>query len=620
MPEGRVMCIGATVADPSATGQASRRRVRSSPSTTITMTQAKKYSPPPTRPKRVRIRVDEGHVEPRRVGQEAHRPLGAGDARAARRSGPRRSAATAAGGRSSPRCCARAGRARSRAGSARRPAGRRRPAPAPAPSSSDDGSSAMAPPTQPRHDDDRHRDDEGDGHLDDRLGQQRAPAVGHRGERRADRAVAELVGDADAGDDAEQHRRHDRRAGDDARPGRSASMSSANSAVSTVTTTREQRRRRSARTHVTVIVDTLIHSLRMASITIRPPAAGARRNGDRTAAAAADGTTGPPLPPERYSCDCAVASRKASSSEALCGDSSWSTAPTLAASSPTRSIARPWTSMPSGPAGSYVAPARRRCSANTAGCGVRTRTHRVGVAVDELADRALLDQPAPPDDDEVVGHQRDLRQQVAADEHRAALAGEVDEDVADPADALGVEPVGRLVEDHRVRVAEQHAGEPEPLAHAERVAADLALGDLGQPDERRAPRRPGRCGTPLLAASQRRWLRPERAGWTYPASSSAPISYSGRRNDSKRLAVERRRAALGPVEAEHAAHRRALARPVRAEEAGDPARVDVEAQVVDGDDAAEPLGQVADLDHRSVRARRATPRRRRRAPRRRPRP
>ena len=54
--------------------------------------------------------------------------------------------------------------------------------------------------------------------------------------------------------------------------------------------------------------------------------------------------------------------------------------------------------------------------------------------------------------------------------HRPALTGEVDEHVADPADALGVEAVGRLVEDDRVRVAEQHAGQAEPLAHAERVA------------------------------------------------------------------------------------------------------------------------------------------------------
>ena len=63
------------------------------------------------------------------------------------------------------------------------------------------------------------------------------------------------------------------------------------------------------------------------------------------------------------------------------------------------------------------------------------------------------------------------------------------------------------------------------------------------------------------------------------------------------LAVERGGASLEPVETEHAAHRGALARPVRPEEAGDPAGVHVEAQVVDRDLLAEAFGDVSDLDH-----------------------
>ena len=106
----------------------------------------------------------------------------------------------------------------------------------------------------------------------------------------------------------------------------------------------------------------------------------------------------------------------------------------------------------------------------------------LGVAVDELGHRTLFDQPSATDDDEVVGHQRDLGEEVAADEDRPSLTSEGDEDVADPADALGVESVGRLVEDQRVRIPEQHPGEPEALAHAERVAAHLAFADAGHPD------------------------------------------------------------------------------------------------------------------------------------------
>ena len=44
--------------------------------------------------------------------------------------------------------------------------------------------------------------------------------------------------------------------------------------------------------------------------------------------------------------------------------------------------------------------------------------------------------------------------------------GEVAQEAAQPADALGVEAVGRLVEDEDARVAEQRGGQAEPLAHA----------------------------------------------------------------------------------------------------------------------------------------------------------
>ena len=74
---------------------------------------------------------------------------------------------------------------------------------------------------------------------------------------------------------------------------------------------------------------------------------------------------------------------------------------------------------------------------------------------------------------------------------------------AHPADALGIEAVGGLVEDQHLGVAEQRVREPEPLAHAERVLAHaLAGGGLVQPDERQqlvdAPsgRRPSSARSP----------------------------------------------------------------------------------------------------------------------------
>ena len=379
------------------------------------------------------------------------------------------------------------------------------------------------------------------------------------------------------------------------RPARSSpvSGSSVKTAVRTVTSNGKTTATM-ARIQFTRSVETLIHSLRMASINVDPPAAAAVR---RATATGGRGT-------DRYSCSPAVARRKASSSEACCGESSCSTTPPCAASSPTRSMGRSWTSMPSGPAGSQRPPARWRCSAKAAGAGVRTRTQRVAWRSRNCADRTLLDEVTAPDDDEVVGHQRHLREEVARHEDGATLPRQVDEHVADPADALGVEPVRRLVEEDRVRIAEQHAGQAEALAHAERVPRTRRPATSMRPTISSASSMRA-AGSPLLAASHRRWLRPERPGCTYPASSSVPTSCSGRRSDSKRLTVERRGAPLGAVEADHAAHRRALARAVRTEEAGDLAGLDVEAEIVDGDDLAEALGEVADLDHHAGRTLRA---------------
>ena len=78
------------------------------------------------------------------------------------------------------------------------------------------------------------------------------------------------------------------------------------------------------------------------------------------------------------------------------------------------------------------------------------------------------------DDDQVVGDDLDLVQQVRGQQHGAAAVGEAAQQVAHPADAGRVEPVGRLVEDQHPRVAEQRGGDAEALPHAEGVVADPA--------------------------------------------------------------------------------------------------------------------------------------------------
>ena len=103
--------------------------------------------------------------------------------------------------------------------------------------------------------------------------------------------------------------------------------------------------------------------------------------------------------------------------------------------------------------------------------------------IDELIDRALLNELTLADHDQVIGHHGDLREHVAADQHGLAAAGEVGEDVANPADSFGVEAVGRLVKNHRSRVTEHDAGQTQSLLHTERVPLHPAIRRVGQPNK-----------------------------------------------------------------------------------------------------------------------------------------
>jgi hypothetical protein len=105
------------------------------------------------------------------------------------------------------------------------------------------------------------------------------------------------------------------------------------------------------------------------------------------------------------------------------------------------------------------------------GAGAHERVHgRVG------------DQPAPPDDDQVVRGQRQLAHQMAGHEHGAALARQRPQQGADPRDTLGIESVDRLVQQQHPRVAEQ-GGDSQALGHAERKLAGPPAGRRVQADQ-----------------------------------------------------------------------------------------------------------------------------------------
>src|SRR5205085_5653124 len=77
-------------------------------------------------------------------------------------------------------------------------------------------------------------------------------------------------------------------------------------------------------------------------------------------------------------------------------------------------------------------------------------------------------------------------------EHAVVLLRELTDELADLALARGVEAVGRLVEDHERRVAEQRGRDPEALLHPERVGAVLRASARAEADalEERIDARP----------------------------------------------------------------------------------------------------------------------------------
>ena len=178
---------------------------------------------------------------------------------------------------------------------------------------------------------------------------------------------------------------------------------------------------------------------------------------------------------------------------------------------------------------------------------------------------------------------------------------------AHPADALRVQPVGRLVEHQHRRVGQQRAGDAEPLPHAQRVAARSGVRRRRSGPTSSSTSSTRDAGTPMAAASSRRCVRPVRPGCTAPASSSVPITAPGLGSVGVRPAVHERGARGRRHQAGDHAHRRRLAGAVRAEEAGHRAGLQRERDVVDDGPAAVLLGQSADLDHRRPPLRPASP-------------
>ena len=217
------------------------------------------------------------------------------------------------------------------------------------------------------------------------------------------------------------------------------------------------------------------------------------------------------------------------------------------------------------------------------------------LAARELVEAALVDEAPPRDDQHAVDGLLHLGEQVRREQHGAPLGGQRAQQAADPLDALRIETVHGLVEHEHARVAEQGAGEAEPLTHPEREPADLAIGDRLEPHHRerlvdareRQPRRLRHDSQVIV-----RGARGVKAGCLERGAHRAQrVLQLGVRNPA-----DRGRALARAHEAEQDAQRRRLARAVGTEKARHHARLDARRDALDGGHRAEALGEPREFE------------------------
>ena len=205
------------------------------------------------------------------------------------------------------------------------------------------------------------------------------------------------------------------------------------------------------------------------------------------------------------------------------------------------------------------------------------------------------DELAVGDDDDVVDGLLHLREHVARDQDRLALAAQVAQEHPQPPDALGVEAVGRFVEQEHLGVAEQCGRQAEALAHAHGVAAGPLSGSSGDADHLEHLVDPLAVDTGGVGHDPQ-VVAPGAARMEVGGLQRRPDDALRRPYLAVRLAADRRAAAGRPDQAQQHPQRGGLAGSVGPQEAGDPAGLDGEAEVVDRGEGAELLGQVAHFD------------------------
>jgi hypothetical protein len=94
----------------------------------------------------------------------------------------------------------------------------------------------------------------------------------------------------------------------------------------------------------------------------------------------------------------------------------------------------------------------------------------------------LHDHSALVDDCDLIADLFDLIEEVGGEEHGPTLGDEAADHRSKLMDSRRVEPIGRLIQDEKLWVGEQASGDPQALAHSERVAFDPLIGAFAKSD------------------------------------------------------------------------------------------------------------------------------------------
>ena len=241
--------------------------------------------------------------------------------------------------------------------------------------------------------------------------------------------------------------------------------------------------------------------------------------------------------------------------------------------------------------------------------------------VDQPRDRAIEPHGPGGEEGDAVGEAADLVDPLGRPQHRRAARGEQRDEQADPLGTLGVEVVGRLVDEQHVGLGQQRAGDRQALLHAVRPAVHGPVGGVLEADGGEHGARPGHGLTAPEAVQPREEdevLDARQAQVEGPVPGGDEAHAVAQLARAEPLAAEQRHApAGGRGEAGEDAGERRLARAVGPEQGVDAAGVQRHRHAVERDGVAEAARErgrghdggrrLARLDHLSVPARPGRP-------------